>query len=25
VHDKVAFRVTTLQDPARLVVDLQNH
>jgi hypothetical protein len=25
VHDKVAFRVTTLQNPARLVVDLQNH
>jgi hypothetical protein len=25
VHDKVAFRVLTLDDPARLVVDLQNH
>lgn len=25
VHDKVAFRVLTLQNPARLVVDLQNH
>jgi hypothetical protein len=25
VHDKVAFRVLALQNPSRLVIDLQNH